>query len=123
MASLLNGLTEKLRGARRIEWFAAVVLLALLALLLLNGAERPSDGRTALERRVERILSRIDGVGGVSAMINEEDGAVTGAVIVADGLSDVREYLELQGAVATLLDIDLSKIRIVGNGEAFGGER
>ena len=117
-----NGLWDKLRGARRIELFAALALAALLALMLLKPVSGGGASGTPLETRVERILRRIEGAGRVSAMITQgEDGAVTGAVIVAEGLSDVKTYLRLQRAVSALLDVDADRIEIIGGSDAFGG--
>ena len=66
---------------------------------------------------MERILQRIEGAGRVSAMITQgEDGAVTGAVIVAEGLSDVQTYLRVQRAVSALLNVEAAKIEIIGGG-------
>ena len=132
----MKRLLERLRGARGIEWFAALALAALLALMLLrpgggDGARREASllGRreasslgpgTPLEARVERILQRIEGAGQVSAMITQgENGAVTGAVIVAEGLSDVQTYLRLQRAVSALLDVEADRIEIIGGSGAF----
>ena len=117
---MVKRLLDGFRGVRRFEWFAALALAALLALMLLNHSGGGETG-TPLELRVERILGRIEGAGKVSAMITQgEDGAVTGALIVAEGLSDVQTYLRLQRAVSALLDIGAEKIEIIG-GEAFGG--
>lgn len=119
---MVNRLLDGFRGARRIEWFAALALAALLALMLFNQG-RIGDGEhgTPLELRVERILQRVEGAGKVSAMITQgEDGAVTGAVIVAEGLSDVQTYLRLQRAVSALLDVAPDRIEIIGSG-GFGG--
>ena len=124
----MKRLLERLRGARGIEWFAALALAALLALMLLrpgdgDGARReasPLEPGTPLEARVERILQCIEGAGQVSAMITQgEDGAVTGAVIVAEGLSDVQTYLRLQRAVSALLDVEADRIEIIGGSGAF----
>lgn len=118
----MKRLLERLRGARGIEWFAALALAALLALMLLKPVSGGGASGTPLERRVERILRRIEGAGRVSAMITQgEDGAVTGAVIVAEGLSDVKTYLRLQRAVSALLDVDADRIEIIGGSDAFGG--
>lgn len=121
---MLNTFFEKLRGARRIGIFAAVGTAALVALLL-NGTVAPQNraGKTLLEQRVERILSRIDGAGSVCVMINEDDsGEIVGAVIVADELRDVESYLRLQGAVCAALNVDLSRVCIIGGRGAFGGD-
>jgi hypothetical protein len=89
-----------------------------------DGARReasPLGPGTPLEARVERILQRIEGAGRVSAMITQgEDGAVTGVLIVAEGLSDMQTYLRLQRAVSALLDVVPERIEIIG-GETFGG--
>jgi len=117
---MVKRLLDGFRGARRFEWFAALALAALLALMLLNHGGGGEAG-TPLELRMERVLQRIDGAGRVSCMITQgEDGAVTGVLIVADGLSDVQTYLRLQRAVSALLDIAPERIEIIG-GEAFGG--
>jgi hypothetical protein len=125
---MMKRLLERLRGARGIEWFAALALAALLALMLLrpgsgDGVRReasPLGPGTPLEARVERILQCIEGAGRVSAMITQgEDGAVTGAVIVAEGLSDVQTYLRLQRAVSALLDVEADRIEIIGGSGAF----
>ena len=119
---MANGLLEKLRGARGFELFAALALAALLALMLLGQNGGSGSRKTALESRVEDILSRVEGAGRVSAMINQgEDGTVTGALIVADGLEDVGTYLRLQRAVASLLDVDVESIEIIGRSGMFGG--
>ena len=111
----MRPLLEQLRGARRIEWFVALVLLALLILALTGSRLAGSSEDGSLEQRLERILSSIDGVGEVRVMIAEDgEGRLTGAVIVAKSMKDIRPTLEIQKAVRTLLDIDESRIRVIG---------
>lgn len=120
----MKPLLERLRGARRIEWFAALVLLALLILALTGGGPaRPSANvESSLEKRLESILSQIDGVGRASVMISlDEAGRPVSAVIVARGLEDVRPALEIQAAVRTLLGIDAGRIRVIGGQGSFIG--
>ena len=115
---MMKRLMDRLRGARRIELFAALALAALLALMLIDLGE--SDGgepRTELESRVERILGRVEGAGRVSAMVTQDgDGTVTGVLIVAEGLADVQTYLRMQRAVSALLNVEAAKIEIIGGG-------
>lgn len=120
---MANRLWERLRGARRIELFAALALAALIALLLLKGGSSGSEvEKTELESRVERILSRMEGVGEVSAMITEDEaGGVRGALIVAGELDEVGVYLRLQRAVAALLEVEVDKIEIIGRAGSIGG--
>ncbi|MBR6221249.1 MAG: hypothetical protein IKQ80_11855 [Clostridia bacterium] len=120
---MLNDLMQRLRGARRVEILIALVLAAIMGLMLINGrgADR-EDGRTDLEARLERILARIDGVGGVSAMVAQgEDGAVTGVLIVADRVDDVGTYLRLQRAVLSVVDTQAERVEIIGRHGCFGG--
>ncbi len=123
VAAMINGLRDRIRGARRVELFAALALAALLLLILLGQKSPQSeDGRTALEARLERVLSGIDGAGTVRAMVSEdEDGRAMGAVIVAPEAEDVRTYLGLQAAVSKLLALEVERIEIIGRGGRFGG--
>ena len=115
-------LSQKLRGARGFQLFAALAIVALLALLLMR-REPGVEQRTDLEARVERILSRIDGVGSVSAMIAQDaDGRATGAVIVADSLDSLEALLRLQRAVEALLELEANDIEIIGRKTTFGGK-
>lgn len=118
-----KGLWERLRGARGVELLAALAVAALLALALLRGVGgRSAPERTELEARLESILSEIDGAGQVRAMVTQDgEGRATGALIVATQLDSVKTYLNLQGAVATLLEVDLSRVEIVGRDGCFGG--
>ena len=120
---MANVFLEKLRGARRIEYFIAIVILALLALQWMNTASVPVEGKSELETRLEDILERIDGTGKVSAMITQrEDGSITGVLVVAEDMEDMQTYLNVHNAVKTLLDVELSQIRIIGRSQALGEE-
>ena len=119
---MANGLWEKLRGARRIEFFAALVIAALLALILAGSRGGGETERTELEARLERILSGVDGAGGVRVMINQDgEGRAVGALIVADKLEGVGAYLSLQRGVSTLLGLEPSQIEIIDRDGSFGG--
>lgn len=120
---MANGLWDRLRGMRRVEFFAALAIAAALALVLLSaGRGNGVAQKTELEARLERILAQIDGAGKVSAMITQNaDGKAAGALIVADGLEDVKTYLCIQRAVATVLELEPAGIEIVGRAGRFGG--
>lgn len=108
-------LIERLRGARRVEWFALMALIALLALLLMNQRSASTDTKTELEKRLEAVLSRIDGAGAVSVMVHTDgNGAVSGVAVIAPKLTDVGAYLSIQSALVTLLEVDYEDIEIVG---------
>ena len=121
----MKPLLERMHGARHIGLFAGLVMLALFTLVLTNvHSVSPSErtGETALERRLERLLSKIDGVGQVSVMITESDeGEILGAVIVAEGIKEIKPVLEIQTAVRTLLQLDAEHVSILGRQGSFGG--
>ena len=122
----MKTLVERLRAARFMEVGLLIVALAILGLMMLNaGSNAREDVRgTSLEIRLARLLQQIDGVGRVNVMIaQDDDGAVTGVVIVAGGLSDVRTCLEIESAVQALLGVDLDHIRIIGSQNVRGGKR
>ena len=121
MASCIR---DTLRGARRIELFVALTLAAVLALIAVNATGGKDNGaeKTALERRLERALTHIDGAGQVTAMITEDgEGRVEGVLVVADGLEDIGTYLCLQRAVIALLEVDPSRVEIIGRTGCFVG--
>ena len=81
-----------------------------------------NTGIVTVETTEERILGQIDDAGKVSVMVTQNaDGDATGAVVIADGLTEVDGYLRLQLAVRALLNLDISKITIIGREDAFGG--
>ena len=117
----MRRLLDDLRGARHIALFAALALLALAALLAMNVRGTRDTGGTALELRLQRLLSGLDGVGQVRVMITTDgEGRPEGVAVVCDGLCDMRAYLEIQSAIQALLDVDVTRIRIIGR-NGFGG--
>lgn len=112
----MRTLLERLRAARFLEVGLLIVALAILGLAMLNLSDAREDARcTGLEQRLARLLQQIDGVGKVNVMIaQDDDGAVTGAVIVAKDLRDVRTTLEIESAVQALLGLELDRIRVIG---------
>ena len=61
----------RLRGARGLEWLALAMLLAA-AVLILGGRESgTAHENTALERRMESVLSCVSGAGQVRVLVKE----------------------------------------------------
>lgn len=118
----MKALLNHLKAARHIEFFAALIVLAIIAMLFLNAQDSPTDDASMLERRLERLLSSMDGAGRVRVMVTEGvDGHIAGAVVVAEGLDGIKTALEMQSALKTLLDIDTSRVQIIGRGGSYGG--
>ena len=111
---MLGRALARLRGARRIEWMALLAALAA-AVLLLTGAHEERTQPASLERRMEAVLSMVEGAGRVRVLVNspETGGAVSGAVVVAEGAADLRVRLELEQAVRTLLGVESERVEIL----------
>ncbi len=119
---MTSWIIEKLRGARRIGLYSAVAVFAVLALILVRGERSAPTGQSSLEQRMENILSKISGTGRVTVMVNEgPDGESGGMVIVADGLTDINTYLQVQRAACALSGFEVSRIAIIGRNGAFEG--
>lgn len=113
---------ERFRGERRIELYILVVAISMLALIALRGSRSAAPSASSVEQRLAAILSQIDGAGRVSVMLREESGEDPGGVvIVADGLVDVKTYLNLQRAARAATGFDADRIAIIGNDGMFGG--
>ena len=98
---------QALRSARGLEWLMALAVIAALALALL----RPENASTDLETRLSRTLSAVEGAGKVQVLVMEREGAVVGALVVAQGAD--RLQVSLRDAVGTLLNLDASQIEII----------
>ena len=111
----MKRLMEALKSARKLEICIALAAIAILMLLGLgNGGD---GGASPEERRMERILSEIEGAGRVSVKLSEDEkGACSGAVVAASGAEDIAVLLRLQGAVQTLTGLEPENIEIVKSG-------
>ncbi len=131
-----KGLLQTLRGIKRIEWIA-VLLIAGAAILLIAtfqpqvpedqpavpaGASRASSD---LESRMEATLSLIEGAGRVRVLVNRKEAReatepasgdsaaeITGVIVVSDGADDLAVRLDLARAVQSLLGVPQSNIEI-----------
>ena len=107
---------QALRSARGLEWLMALAVLAALARALL----RPENASTDLETRLSKILSAVEGAGKVQVWVTERDGAVVGALVVAQGADRLQVSFALRDAVGTLLNLDASQIEIIKmKGESY----
>ena len=112
---MFEGVRDLFRGARRIEVFLLAVLAALVGFCLLNtGTGNDFVPGNDTEARLEAMLSCIGGVDNPHVMINDaQDGSIKGVVVIAGGMSEIKPRLNVQNAVSTILDVDLSRIEII----------
>lgn len=112
----MKQLMEALKSARKLEICIALAVVAALLVLGLGGGGG-DGGASPEERRMERILSEIEGAGRVSVMLSEDEkGAYSGAVVAASGAEDIAVLLRLQRAVQTLTGLEMENIEIVKSG-------
>lgn len=119
---VIRRLAAGLRGARHIEWALMAVALSALMLIFAGRAQmdQQSDA-TALERRMEAVLSCIEGAGRVRVLVHPADAAAFayadagegGVLVVAEGAGDLRVSMDIQRAVQALLGIEAGQIEIL----------
>lgn len=107
----MKRLLQAFRSAGRLELFLITVMVCVLLVLFMNSES--GAGSDAFDTRLEKILSKIDGAGSVSVMIAGDYGAVTGAVVAAEGADNMRVYLELLRAIRALTGLESNCIEII----------
>ena len=90
-------------------WILAVLCFCV-ALCLLLGTQK--EAPSTEESRISRVLSAIQGAGDVEVAVYYEASVPCGAVVVAQGASDIAVQLRLTSAVTTLLGIDANRVAI-----------
>lgn len=104
---------EAFKTARRTEIILIIVALCALLYCLMDGSS-PGRFATDEERRLQHILSQIEGAGTVHVMLStDEDGLSQGAIVASAGAEKIKVRLELQQAMHTLTGLDLDRIEVV----------
>lgn len=112
----MKQLMEALKSARKLELFILLAAAAILLVLCMGGGTGGSAASVE-EKRMERILSSIEGAGRVAVMLSEDgEGRCSGAVVAASGAGDIGVALQLQRAVQALTELELAQIEIVKAG-------
>ncbi len=112
----MKQLIEALKSARKLEWCILAAVLGIL-LALGMGSGLGDGGASTEERRMERVLSNIEGAGRVTVMLSgDEEAGYTGAVVASPGAGDIAVALQLQRAVQALTELELEEIEIVKSG-------
>lgn len=127
----MQDLLRRLRAALSPQ---SALLLVLALLLLFGGMDwrqtEHLNRQTALEARISKALSSMDGAGHVSVVIrtrekNESEGwktvntqedSILGAVAIAQGAGDPVVRLELQQALCALLGLPAASVSVVTGG-------
>lgn len=73
-----------------------------------------NQNETDLEKRLENLLSQMQGVGEVHTMITyRDDEQVEGIVIIADGGGEAVTVRNITEVVRALFDVDSHKIKVI----------
>ncbi len=138
----IPGFIEKLKNIKHIEIIACGLILAVVLLVYFSCAScsdeksaatsagdldlSNADYCTSMQVQVERIVSKISGVGDASVVINwdksvdntgfgsgsTENPKPVGALIVCDGGNSTKVKLDVIYAVSTLLDLSIERIMV-----------
>ena len=103
------------------KWSKDHLLVFLLIGILLMVIAIPTgenqirdEGNTELEKRLESILEEMEGVGNVNVMITlQEDDAVEGVAIVAEGGDNAVTVRNITEVVQALFHVDSHKIKVI----------
>lgn len=95
---------------------AAVLLLAAVWLVFFGGGkEKTAESAyvpTEREARLCRLLEEVEGVGSVTAMISEEDGVPTSAIVVFGGADSILSRMRVLDITAKALNLKKSCIQV-----------
>ncbi len=126
-SKLLGALVERMKTDKKFELAVYGVLILIGVLIFVfsscdawgfgadtgNAADGGSYGKDDVEARLEEILSSIEGAGKVKVMIvREDDGAISGAIVTAQGAGSISVKIQLQNAVRTVLGIEINQVEI-----------
>ena len=103
------------------KWSKNHLLIFLLIGILLMVIAIPTgenqirdEENTELEKRLEAILEGMEGVGNVNVMITlQEDDAVEGVAIVAEGGDNAVTVRNITEVVQALFHVDSHKIKVI----------
>lgn len=90
-------------------WILAALCFCVVVCLLLGAQQETASTE---ESRISRVLSAIQGAGDVEVAVYYEDAVPCGAVVVAQGATDIAVQLRLASALTTLLGIDANRVAI-----------
>lgn len=138
----ISGFLEKLKSIKHLQIIACFAVLAVVLIIYFScascsdgGSESTfgtdtdlssSDYCTRMQAQVEKIVSKISGVGSAAVVINwdksysqtnfgggaTENPKAVGALIVCDGGNSTKVKLDVIYAVSTLLDLSIEKIMV-----------
>ncbi len=97
-----------LRALGKYKYVLLLMLCAALLLMLPQGGGEAADGASEVERRLEQVVSDIDGAGRVSVLCSED-----GAAVVCDGAGSAAVRLDIVRAVGAYTGLGADRISVL----------
>ena len=117
---------NKLLGNKKNQWLILLlvgILLVVIAIPTKSDTEKDTGFRmtenedanaTEMEKRLESILSQMQGIGEVHVMITyKQENQVEGVVVVAEGGEQGVIVQKITEVVRALFDVDSHKIKVI----------
>ena len=117
---------NKLLGNKKNQWLILLlvgILLVVIAIPTKSDTEKDTGFRmtededanaTEMEKRLESILSQMQGIGEVHVMITyRQENQVEGVVVVAEGGEQGVIVQKITEVVRALFDVDSHKIKVI----------
>ena len=104
--------------AKKLEAYKYLILLLVLGAFLMlfpSQAKKESDGRSATESALEKVLSDTDGVGRIRVAASEN-----GVVVVCDGAGSASVRLEILHAIGSYTGFGSDRITVLKMSEQKG---
>lgn len=124
----ISDLASGMKKDKIVLCFLAGILLLVIALPVKSEdtqavkmeTETISTNASLLERQLEQVLTRIEGIGEVQAMItleplvdDRETPEIRGVLVVAESGDNPVEILKIQETVMTLFQIEAHRIKVM----------
>jgi hypothetical protein len=114
----MKKLNNLLKANKTILIIIALIVVLIIAVLFIdkynstNETSTTSVNQTESERKLESILSAMEGVGQTQILINETDEGIYGVIIVCEGANNIMVRNNILNAVSTALNIEKNIIAI-----------
>lgn len=122
---MLQNIWKKLSENRKNQWL--ILLLVGILLVVISIPTKPDNTKTSwensedheinsteTEKRLENILSQMQGIENVHVMITYQDKTIVqGVVVVAEGATNGVVVQKITDVVRALFDVDSHKIKVI----------
>lgn len=113
----MKALTEWFKDKKKIIVVVLLIILLIAAVFLFFGGESNTSVlgdamKSDTELRLTALLESMDGIDSVEVMVTEDEGVVTGVVVVCDGADRIMIRNDILNVVSTALNINKNIIAI-----------